>query len=84
MRVCLYGQSVPEACTQQHSADTRIRQINVGSMFVHHLRLWTNVKPTLIQRLVFAGLPIHMYGGLYDMPIGHSLPNKTNIHSMWQ
>ena len=25
MRVCLYGQSVPEACTQQHSADIRRR-----------------------------------------------------------
>ena len=65
------------------TADTRIRWINVGSTFVHYLRRWTNVKPTLIQRLVVAGLPIHMYGGLYNMPIGHSLPNKTNIHSMW-
>ena len=34
----------------------------IGSTFVHHLRCWTNVKPTLIHRLVSAGLPIHMYG----------------------
>ena len=27
-----------------------------------HNNWWTNVEPTLIQRLVFAGLPIHMYG----------------------
>ena len=47
---------------KQYSADTRRRWINVGSTFVHHLRRWTNVKPTLIQRLVSAGLPIHMYG----------------------
>ena len=45
--------------------NTQLTQADVESMlaqhFVHHLRRWTNVKPTLIQRLVSAGLPIHMY-----------------------
>ena len=35
-------------------ADTR-RWINVGLMLVHRLRHWTNVKPTLLERLVSAG-----------------------------
>ena len=45
----------------QHSADTRRRGINVGSTVAHLLRRWTNGKPTLIQRAVSAGLPIHRY-----------------------
>ena len=28
---------------------------NVGLMLVHRLRRWANIKPTLGQRLVFAG-----------------------------
>ena len=31
------------------------RRINVGLRLVHRLRRWTNVKPTLIQRLISAG-----------------------------
>ena len=42
-------------CLQDFRTDTR-RLINVGLMLVHRLRRWTNVKPTLIQRLVSAGL----------------------------
>ena len=34
-----------------NQADTR-RSINVVLMLVHRLRHWTNVNPTLIQRLV--------------------------------
>ena len=62
--VCVFAcmVSLSQRHTQQHSADTRRRWINVGSTFLHHLRRWTNVKPTLFQRLVSAGLPIHMYG----------------------
>ena len=30
--------------------------INVGLTLVHRLRRWTNVKPTLIQRLMSAGM----------------------------
>ena len=56
---CMVSQS--QRHTQQHSADTSRLWINVGSTLVHHLRRWTNVKPTLIQFLVSAGLPIHMY-----------------------
>ena len=36
-------------------AGTR-RRISVGLTLVHRLRRWTNVKPTLIRRLVSAGL----------------------------
>ena len=38
-------------------ADTR-RSINVGLMLCQSRRRWTNVKPTLIQRLVSAGRPL--------------------------
>ena len=37
-----------------HPANTR-RWTNVGLMLAHRLRRWANIKPTLIQRLVFAG-----------------------------
>ena len=37
------------------TADTR-RGVNVGLMVVHHLRRWTTIEPTLIQRLVSAGM----------------------------
>ena len=36
-------------------ANTRHRAI-VGSMLVHRLRRWPNIKPTMAQCLVFAGL----------------------------
>ena len=41
-------------------ADTR-RVINVGSTLVHRLRRWTNVKQTLIQRLVSAGVIVSCF-----------------------
>ena len=34
-----------------------IQCINVGLMLVQRRRRWTNIKPTLDQRLVFAGRP---------------------------
>ena len=40
--------------TGDRPADTR-RGINVGLSLVHRRRRWTNVKSTLIQRLVSAG-----------------------------
>ena len=40
-------------------ADTR-RWINVGLTLVQRRRMWTNVKPTLIQHLVSAGRLGHM------------------------
>ena len=49
------------------------------STFVHHLRRWTNVKPTLIQRLVSAGHPIHMYGAYI---ICLSATAQQNKHSL--
>ena len=42
-------------CFKPYTADA-ICWINVGLTLVHRLRRWTNVKPTLIQRLVSAGL----------------------------
>ena len=47
--VCVFAcmLSLSQRYTQQHSADTRSRWINVGSTFVHHLRRWTNVLSQL-------------------------------------
>ena len=49
-------------------ADTK-RSINVGLAFVKRRRRWTNVKPTLIQRLVSAGC-------------GHSPPKTTPVSKL--
>ena len=45
-------------------ADTK-RWINVGLASVQRRR-WTNVKPTLIQRIVSAERPIHIYIYIYN------------------
>ena len=41
--------------TCQHFQQTR-RWPNAGPMLAHNLRQRTNIKPALVQRLVFAGL----------------------------
>ena len=72
--------SLSQSHTEQHSADTKRRWINIGSTFVHHQRRWTIVKPTLIQCLVFTGLPIHMYGA-YIICLS-PLTAQQNKHSL--
>ena len=47
----------PKPC--QINADVPVntrRWSNVGLMLAHRLRRWSNIKPTLLQRLVFAGV----------------------------
>ena len=39
---------------------------DVVLMLVHRLRRWTNAKPTLIKRLVSAGIYVYAVG-LYDL-----------------
>ena len=41
--------------TCQHSQQTR-RCPNAGPMLAHNLRRWPNIKPALVQRLMFTGL----------------------------
>ena len=57
-----------------HAADTR-RRINVGLAVVQRRRRWTNVKPTLIHRLVSAGDAAHWHRATETEPhtsvIGH-------------
>ena len=53
------------------SADTK-RWINDGLPMVHRLRRWTNVKPTLIPRLVSAGVKYDVIQ--YNMkPLWHTI-----------
>ena len=55
--MCLYNY-IPNECTYLHvssnPANTR-RWGNVGFMLGQRRRRWANIKPTLAQRLVFAG-----------------------------
>ena len=39
---------------QGYTANTR-HSTNAGLMLAQHLRRWTNIKPTLVQRLVLTG-----------------------------
>ena len=57
--------------------NTQLTQGDVESMLVQHFS--TNFDST--SRLCWSA-NTHVWG-LYNMSIGHSLPNKTNIHSMW-
>ena len=41
------------------------RWANAGLLLAHRLRRWPNSKPTLAQRLMFAGLPLVLYVGLF-------------------
>ena len=70
-------------CPRGIHNNTQLTQGDVESMlvqcFVHHLRRWTNVKPTLIQRLVSAGLPIHMYRAYIICLL--ATPAQQNKHS---
>ena len=77
-----YGQYVPEA--YRTTLSWHKKTLN---------KCWFNVyspSTTLDQRLAnFDSTSClcwpantHVWD-LYNMPIGHSLPNKTNIHSMW-
>ena len=34
-------------------------------MLAHRLRRWSNIKPTLVQRLVFAGIAVVIARGLW-------------------
>ena len=43
-----------DSLTGSNPANT-IRWTNIGLMLAHRLRLWANINPTLVQRLVFAG-----------------------------
>ena len=47
--------------TRGLSANTR-RLTDVGTMLVQRRRRWTNIEPALVQRLVFAGQVIHVFG----------------------
>ena len=51
--------------TRKIPTDTR-RLTNAGSMFAHRLRRWTNIKPALVQRLVFAGICSAIHASLFD------------------
>ena len=45
-------------CTSQqwYLTENTARWTNAGLKLVHRLRRWTNIKPALVQRIVFAGI----------------------------
>ena len=55
--MCLFTHNNLNILIQPTAADTR-RSINVGLKLGQRRRRWTNVKPTMIERLVSAGRPL--------------------------